>query len=96
VKGNQRFGSGRATTTFGRSSAATREPEIIFGVPVEAAGGQIDGIVECRGRSSGVAARRPWVEVVRLRFEMEAAPTDHGDRLTEGSGDGGEKLLMRM
>jgi hypothetical protein len=48
VKGDQRLGSGRATTTFGRSSAATREPKIIIGVPVEAAGGQIDGIFEGR------------------------------------------------
>jgi len=46
VKENQRFSSGCTTTTSCHSPPATRESEVVIGIPIEAAGREIHGIVD--------------------------------------------------
>jgi hypothetical protein len=59
------------------------------GIPIDAAGSEINGIINLGISWHGTSACRPRVEVVWLQFEMEAAAADKGDRLAESRGDGG-------
>ena len=72
------------------------KPRVIAGVPVDAVRREIEGIVAviCISLASRASPRR--LIAGRATVDVKTTATDEGDRLAQGSRDGGEKTFIIM
>jgi len=75
---------------------AALQPRVIAGIPVDAIRREVEGIVAVVGGRSTPRARQQLFATTQTAVDVEATATDEGDRLAQGSRDGGEKAFIIM
>jgi hypothetical protein len=72
------------------------KPRVIANVPVDAVRREIEGIVAVIGISLASRVRPRRLTASRTTVDVKTTATDEGDRLAQGSRDGGEKTFIIM